>query len=278
MTQHVEPERLLPPPPGSYFMARRAAASRLAGSVIDITGYHENFAGHFRQVEAASLVFPLVISFAAPFAIGLGRAPGGNDRYTSFAAGLYAGPVVIDSFGACACVQVNFTPLGARRFFGMPLHELADRMVALDDLLGSAGTSLRDRLGEEPDWQRRFDIVEAFVATRLSEAPSAQPAVAWAYEALVRTGGDARIAAVAKKLDWSRKHLAQKFRSEIGLGPKAVARIMRFNRAQALARDSLQNGWADIAVASGYADQAHLVREFRELAGETPTAWQARLS
>ncbi|WP_038378455.1 helix-turn-helix domain-containing protein, partial [Bradyrhizobium elkanii] len=75
---------------------------------------------------------------------------------------------------------------------------------------------------------------------------------------------------------WSRKHLASRFRSELGLAPKSLARMMRFHRASQLAQSQAALGWAGIAVESGYADQAHLAREFVEFAGEPPTAWARR--
>ncbi|TIT72062.1 MAG: AraC family transcriptional regulator, partial [Mesorhizobium sp.] len=119
------------------------------------------------------------------FAIGLGRDPGDNDRFASFAAGLYAGPVVIESFGGSCCVQVNFTPLGARQFFGLPMSELRHRMVGLDDALGFEGIALRERLGEASDWDTRFAIAEGFIANRLAEANALSPEIAWAYRTLV---------------------------------------------------------------------------------------------
>mgnify|MGYP005868667299 CR=1 FL=1 len=76
-----------------------------------------------------------------------------------------------------------------------------------------------------------------------------------------------------RRLDWSRKHLASRFHEEVGLPPKTIARIARFNRAQAMAASGMGDGWADIAAACGYADQAHLTREFVALAGTTPGAW-----
>lgn len=268
-----------PPPPGmsGFALTCRPPAAGLSCDVAEIIGYQEMHAAHFRQREAASLVAPLVISFGDPFLVALGRPAGDNDRHATFAAGLYAGPVFIDSFGGCSCVQVNFTPQGAYRFFGLPMSELADTMVPLDALLGRDAVRLRDRLGEEPDWNRRLDMVEAFVAARLCAAAPASPTVAAAYGAVLRSGGTAPVAAIAEHVGWSRKHLTQRFHAEIGLAPKAVARIVRFNRVTALA-DRDGNGWADVAAACGYADQAHLVREFRALAGDTPAVWRARLS
>lgn len=260
---------------GRVEMRRRLPDPRLQGIVSDICGYREMTPGHMRNVEYASLTVPLVISFAEPFAIGLGKAPGDNDRFASFAAGLFAGPVVIESFGGACCVQVNFTPLGARRFFRLPMSELADSMVVLDDVLGAQGLALREKLGNAPDWTTRFDMAEAFVTARLENAAETPLEIAWAYDRIIASGGRTRIASIAERLGWSRKHLAGSFSNAIGIGPKTLSRIVRFNRALGLSRQPTVD-WAGIAADCGYADQAHLVREFRDLAGETPTALSVR--
>jgi AraC-like DNA-binding protein len=261
--------------PAIHFeMVRRKPATSLAGIITDVCGYRETCPGHFRIVEYASLTVPLVISFAEAFAIGLGHTPGDNDRYASFAAGLYAGPVMIESFGGACCVQVNFTPLGARQFFGLPMSELRDRMVGLDDALGFDGIALRERLGEAPDWDTRFDIVENYIAGRLAEAQALSPEITWAYRTVVASGGRTRVAALAGEIGWSRRHLAAKFTDAVGIGPKTLSRIVRFNRALSLSKRQ-GDDWAGIAADCGYADQAHLVRECCQLAGETPTGLAA---
>lgn len=261
------------PPPHGFDLCRRKPPPGLAGMVDDIVGYRETVPGAFRQIETASLTVPLIVSFGEPWEIALGRTPGRDDRIASFAAGLYGGPVVIHSFGGAHCLQINFTPLGAFRFFGLPMPELTARMVPLDDLSRPL-SDFAARLADAPGWERRFDIAEAFVARRLNAGQGASDAVAWAYGRILRSGGIARIDAIARTLEWSRKHLAHRFRSEIGLGPKAVARIVRFNRVLSVTRSREETSWADVAAACGYADQAHLAREFRELAGTTPARWQ----
>ena len=261
--------------PNRFEMVRHMPGRALQGAVTDICGFRETMPGHLRNVEYASLTVPLVISFAEPFAIGLGRDPGDNDRFASFAAGLYAGPVVIESFGGACCVQINFTPLGARRFFGQPMSELTDCMVGLDDVLGLEGIALHEQLGNARGWNARFAIAETFVAGRLAAADRTQAEIAWAYDRIIVSGGRTRIATLADKLGWSRKHLAGKFSDAIGIGPKTLSRIVRFNRALRLSRQEAGD-WAGIAADCVYADQAHLVREFRDLAGETPTALTVR--
>jgi AraC-like DNA-binding protein len=268
-----------PAAPVAFEMVRRLPSQRTAGLISAISGYRETARGRFSQREAAPLAIPLIISFGTPFTIALGRKPDATDRqgnsYGSFAAGLYAGAVYIESDGGAECVQVDFTPLGAYRFFGGAVVDLAARMIGIDDVLGGDGARLRERLGATSGWQRRFDIVEDFVADRANYLPS--PELEFAYRRLARSDG-IRIATLAEEIGWSRKHLVDRFRSEFGLGPKSLARMMRFHRACRLARTGASSGWAGIAADSGFSDQAHLVREFTALAGEPPTAWARRLA
>lgn len=259
-------------PTAQFEMVRRAPSPLLAGVVTDLVGYRELVPVHIRQNEAASLTVPLVVSFGEPFAIGLSRTPGNSDRFASFASGLHAGPVVIESFGRSCCVQVNFTPLGARRFFGIPMCELADRVVTLDEVLGPAGNALQERLGQETGWRQRLDLVEGWIVERLVTTAPPAAEIAWAMAKIASSNGRIRIASIAGEIGCSRKHLAAQFADLVGIGPKAVARIVRFDRTARLARSAVGVDWADLAAECGYADQAHLVREFRELSGSTPTA------
>jgi AraC-like DNA-binding protein len=253
---------------------RRPVRAEHRGLVASIVGYRETGRGLSGAIEMAPLVVPLIISFAEPFEIALGRGATAEDRFGSFTSGLHPGFVSINSRGGAECIQVDFTPLGAFRFFGMPMREIASRMVDLDDLSDHGMNELRQRLGDEPDWGPRFDLVEAFLIDRLARGPRPDAAVARAYGQILSSGGGRRVTDIAQSLGWSRKHLNQRFREEIGLGPKAVARMARFNRVLAMAADR-EGSWADIAADCGYADQAHLVREFRDFAGASPTTVMA---
>jgi AraC-like DNA-binding protein len=265
-----------PPDDGSgYVLLRHTVPQALAGLVARISGYRETVRRPIRMTETASLIVPIIISLGEPFEIALNREPGNDDRLGSFTAGLTTGPVRVRSHGAAHCLQIDLTPLGAYRFFGRPMHELTERMVQLDDLEDRTIAGLRERLGAERSWRRRFALAEAAMLPRLAPGGGPSGPVAWAYRRIVETGGAARIGTIAERLEWSRKHLAARFHDEVGLPPKTIARIARFNRAEAMAVAGDGDGWADIAAACGYADQAHLVREFTALAGATPGAWRA---
>lgn len=249
----------------------------LRGLVTGIYAYAEGGEAMAGVVEAASLTVPLIINLGAPFRIGLGRTPTQSDRYGSFAAGLFAGPVIMESDGTAECIQVNFTPLGSRRFFGLPMHELAERMVPLADLGDRGIAQLSRRIAELDPWEARLDLAEDMIRSRLRQSVTVDPAVRWAFDSLAASRGGMRIGALCDRLEWSRRKVVEQFRREIGLPPKAVARILRFDAALAMARRAETPDWADIAAACSYADQAHLTREFSALAGRPPAAWRAAL-
>jgi len=198
-----------------------------------------------------------------------GTPPGRRD---SFVAGMHAAPSIVGAASSWACIEVRLTPLGAHRFLGVPMHELANRTVELEDLLPRAG-ELTTRLREAQSWPARFDLVEAFLARRLADSPPPSPGVAWSWDRLRRTGGRAPISRLAAELGWSHRRLILRFREQIGLAPKTAARVLRFDRAVAALASSPSRGLAEIAFRCGYFDQAHLNRDFRELAGTTPTAF-----
>jgi AraC-like DNA-binding protein len=257
----------------AYEMVLRPAPAGLADLVIGLTHYVEIGPMQLLLREQAALVVPLLIGFDAPFAIALGRDPDPSDRYQSFAAGLTMRPALIRSLGQAACIQVNFTPLGARAFFGPRLADMTEQIVPLEDLGDGAITSLRQRLGETPQVAARLGLVEAFVAERLRRASPPAGPIRAAYGAILARDGQLRSGALAAAVGWSRKHFTRRFTAEFGIGPKDVARIARFTAAARMARSAEPPGWAEIAAATGFADQAHLSREFKALSDRSPTDW-----
>lgn len=266
---------ILPPDPDCFFLRHRRPQPAFCDAVLGITGYAERKKGHFRQIEAASLAVPLIFSFSSSFAIALGRVPEQHERFGCFTSGLFAGPAIIDSRGESACVQVDFTPTGARRFFGVPMSELAARMIPLDDILGLPAHRLRDRLEEEPNWERRLDLVETLVYRRLLEQPPSDRQAATAIGHIAASQGTVSITTIAAELDCSRKHLNEIFRRNVGIAPKTYARMVRFHHVRRLAMTG-QRSWADIAQECGFSDQAHMSRDFLEFCGETPSGWKRR--
>ncbi|MGH2913649.1 MAG: helix-turn-helix domain-containing protein [Solirubrobacteraceae bacterium] len=143
-------------------------------------------------------------------------------------------------------------------------------------MFGAAGRRLEQRLHETDDWDERFDVLDRFLLERAGDGPRPHRLAVEAWSRLHATAGAVRIGALAAELGCSRRHLTAVFHEQVGLAPKTVGRLLRFRSVcRRLERDPAR--WADIAYAAGYCDQAHLNREFRDLAGTTPTDFLARL-
>jgi AraC-like DNA-binding protein len=155
---------------------------------------------------------------------------------------------------------------------GVPASAMAERIVALEDLWGDVATRrLCARLADARDTVDAAAILERAIAERLAaaEGPPARAQLALAAADRLTS---ANVNVVAADLGVSERHLRRVFRETVGVSPKAFARLTRFHRALYAARQDARAGWASIAAAAGYYDQAHLIAEFRAIAGVTPRA------
>jgi AraC-like DNA-binding protein len=210
------------------------------------------------------------------------RQPPGD--FGTLLGGLHSAPALIAHDGAQSGLQVALRPFGARALLGLPAGELADLDVPAEAVLGTVCAELRARALAAPGWPERFAILDQILLQRLAAtaarastaATPAAPEVRFAWRQLLHTGGTARISDLAAETGWSGRHLTSRFRTEIGLTPKAAARVIRFDRARhLLITKAPDSGYrlADLAATCGYFDQAHLAREFRALAGCPPSQW-----
>jgi AraC-like DNA-binding protein len=221
-----------------------------------------------REGPGSSVV--LVISFEHEWLMGQALAPERPfERFRSFVAGMHDAAVLTEHPGRSEGIQVNLSPPAAAVLLGVPMHELARRIVRYEDVLPG---ELVERLAGAPDWDARFDLLESALARRLADGPRPDGAM-WAWQRLAETHGRVRVETLCRELGWSRRRLAARFRDEVGLSPKTVARLLRHERATELAAAGVE--WAQIAYACGYYDQSHLVNEFRQITGASPTQYLA---
>ncbi|GAA0809664.1 helix-turn-helix domain-containing protein [Spirilliplanes yamanashiensis] len=181
--------------------------------------------------------------------------------YTGLVGGLHTRPALIAHDGRQSGVQVALRPLGCRALLGLPAGELAHADVDAADVLGPAVAEVRQRLLAAADWPARFAVLDAALTARLRDA-AVRPEVAYAWRVIERGRGTVPVAAIAARTGWSARHLAGRFRAEVGLSPKTAAMVARFDRAR-----RMPGPLAAVAAACGYADQAHLARDVRAFAG-----------
>jgi AraC-like DNA-binding protein len=176
---------------------------------------------------------------------------------------------------ASAVVGVHFKPGGAAAFFGGALPELHNRTVLLDELWGPSAQVLREELQEAQGPHDRLLRLEAYLMARLQHAAPADAMVMAALRSLARQPGSALIEPVQRASGCGPTQFISRFERAVGLTPKRYARVLRFQALiRTLARSAPQD-WAQTAVEAGYADQSHLIHEFKRLAGVTPSVYRA---
>jgi len=200
--------------------------------------------------------------------IGLGCKRDRLSSHRAFVVGPGCGPIISSHGGNLSCIEVDLAPWAAPAMFGTNL--LADEVIDLDLLVGSAVDELIGQLVIAPDWSSRFALVECFLERRLGGARrEINSEVRWAWTELCRTGGQVSIAALAREIGWSGRHFGRRFWEETGVKPKVAARRLRFDRARRMVQET-SISLADAALDSGYSDQSHMTREFVQFAGCAP--------
>ncbi len=238
----------------------------------------------FVECGAPAMVRSELPSLSIPLILVLGRGytqhkspdeSAARNLAHSFVAGPHQRVAHIGSDGWSVCIQIDLTTLGAFRLLQCHMADLVDEIVEIEDVLGASARELEQRLIELTDWPTRFKLVLDFLTDRLRDAPCHSPVVEHALFTLDRERGALRIQALAAMVGCSRKHLSRLFAREIGLTPKQVARLRRFQQLPQLMAAPGKN-FAEVAQLAGYADQSHMNHELALLTGMTPTEFCRR--
>ncbi len=258
---------------GVHETVQRAAGAGCAGLVRHYVGYEEWERPGFLRREAARHGVALILAFGDNMEVFEGEEGSPARTLGAFVVGNQSGSSLTGVLGHQLGVQVDLTPSGALALFG-DVERLNDAVVPLDEALGARGMRLVERLSETPSWEARLQLLDETLAC--DDAPAISPEVAWLSRQLEASRGQARVEPLMDETGWSRRHVTARFRCQMGLSPKAYARLLRFDHAKLLVCDrSPGRTLADAATEAGYYDQSHLTRDFVALAGVTPGAYAA---
>jgi AraC-like DNA-binding protein len=180
---------------------------------------------------------------------------------------------VIDTREQRCLVSVDFKLGGVRPFFTTPLGETRDQLVDLDQLWGRDGALLREQLLEAGTPEAMFRVMETALVKHMAHPEEPDSAIPWAAQALEQ---GTPVSEVASELGLLPKTFVRRFRAQTGLSPKRFSRVRRLQRMLGSLGDPATADWSELAAEYGYADQAHLIHDFRDLTGLTPTAYRPR--
>jgi AraC-like DNA-binding protein len=278
MTAHARPSRVSrhESEHDSWEMVHGMPDPRLRGHVLSYCSYREETSSFVRRRELPSVRVVMIINLGEPIRVFAPGGSGWSEQAEGFLAGMHDTYAVTETGGSQGGVQVDLTPVGAHLLLGIPMDELSQRVVTLEEMFGRGGTLLREAVAEAPDWAARFAVVDDFLLTLLDRARSPVPSVTRALGRLYASGGTVPVGVLAAEIGCSRRHLISRFREQVGVTPKLLARILRFERAVALVDAGTEMGWAEIAQACGYYDQAHMIRDFHQFAGGPPSEFARR--
>ena len=170
-------------------------------------------------------------------------------------------------------IGVYFRPGRGASFLRMAMPDLTDRTVAIDEVWGRNGVRLAEEL-PDLDEGARINRLESYLLALLSEAPRSSVSIDMpAITAhILRHRGRVTIEAMAHDAGVSRQHFSREFRERLGITPKLYCRLARFHSGLAHAHSQGKVDWAETALALGYADQSHMIAEFRQFSALTPQA------
>lgn len=194
----------------------------------------------------------------------------------NFIVGQMTAPILISASGAVELLGIRFQPGGTRPFLDLPAHEITDQLVELSALSVQFERDLLDACEHAVTLDHRISAVDAFLTSRLGDGKFDPHLLALASKIVARRGL-VSVDQLASSAGVSSRQLERRFLQEVGLGPKLLARIVRFQQVFR-AVDRSNPAWAEVAIECGYYDQAHLIRDFNQFAQQTPAVLLASKS
>lgn len=260
-----------------WSMMHLAPSEALADAIRSYCDYSEHTRSFTCRRELPHAEGVLIFNLGAEVSV-----TGGDGREirlgagAAFIAGIHLKPALSRSSGMQSGIQIDLPLSTVRRLSGIPMDRLLDRVVPLEAILGDESRVLGQDLCNAPDMETRIAILDEALRQRMSVAAALDRRLMRALD-LLRFRPDLDIVEVAAQVGWSRKHLADRARDAVGVGPRTFRRLLRFHGVTGVLARRPVRDWASFALDGGYCDQSHLIREFREFAGMTPAIFAEKL-
>jgi len=174
--------------------------------------------------------------------------------------------------GQVQLLGIRFRPGGAFAFLHVPMHELTDQIIEGSEVLGNWVNELQEKLMYGRSLRSRIELIEVALSQRLQKRWQSDRVIAEAVRRILATEGRVQVESLFADLGLSGRQVERKFQTMVGLSPKMLARIMRFQKIFKLAGQQ-PDSWSGIAHDCGYYDQAHLIHDFQQFAGQNPSAF-----
>jgi AraC-like DNA-binding protein len=193
----------------------------------------------------------------------------------SIVAGQLTRPLMLRPTGRVGMVAARFRADGLFPILGVPMHQLVDRRVPLETICSDV-FPLQARIAEAGSDRERVSHLATFLERKLAERGARDAIVQHNVHAILASGGQISPDQLAQRTGLTARQLERRFQASVGVSPKFLCRIVRFRAIF----DRLQSStpWSSIASDCGFFDQSHLIRDFKQFTGQSPTAFLAAQS
>jgi AraC-like DNA-binding protein len=196
----------------------------------------------------------------------------------NFIVGQFDKFINLETTGTTGALGVKFKPDGLYQLLQLPMTAFTNRSLILTEVLGESAVTLTGQIMAADSALSRIALVEGFLLQRVPSKPNPLPYIPKAVNKIMGSGGSVSVGELTDEFGVSERQMERKFLERVGVTPKLLARIARINHVFKLLKQHPQFSWLDVIYTCGYFDQAHFIRDFKNLAGETPTQFFSRKS
>ncbi|MCI0712310.1 MAG: helix-turn-helix domain-containing protein [Chloroflexi bacterium] len=229
-----------------------------------------------REHILPSCTVELIINFGSGFRVYDHDDPQKFDlNRRMWLVGLQTEHIINEPIAETNMIGIRFKPEGVYSFFGIPASEFQNRIVELDAVWVSEAELWREALYHAPTIDAKFETLEQLLCRKLTDNNGQLDVVQFALRSLAADKGMLSIKALSDDIGISQKHLASQFKKYVGVSPKTMARLYRFQHVLHTIDPTRPIDWAQIAYEFNYYDQSHFNKEFAAFTGFSPTQYMA---
>jgi AraC-like DNA-binding protein len=194
----------------------------------------------------------------------------------SFVAGQFCQSYFLEPTGTTGVIGIKFTPTGLFDLFQVSMQGLANKITDFAEFGGEEAAQITSDIIAATPNDRRIEVIEAYLLGKLASRKAQIGLMQLTVNMILKETGNVSLSEIAEKVNISSRQLERKFKEQIGISPKQFSRVVRLNHALKLLRTNADYNWQDIIFLCGYYDQAHFIKDFKDIAGECPTRYMTR--
>lgn len=213
----------------------------------------------------------IIVPYKNPLSVAIEGSPVYTQELLIFLTGIQTNPRTICSPTTdTGTIGVELTPKGLYHFFNLSMDEITDRIYSFEDLFGAWGVRLQNRMGDIENPSEKITFLQNALMHLLGGNTKNYALLDHTIDILTQSYGMMRIRELATQTGYSKRYLDMLFKEHVGLSPKSLASILRFQKIYEQWTQGNAAGFLNDDLYAYYHDQSHFIKEFKRFSGYTP--------